>query len=224
MQWLTDYIVCVYHVKQHRKIGTSPLQRWTTGVFGDEHGAGIGMIARPTDQERIRLDFMPFVKRTIRPISVAIDGNHYYDAVLRRFIGASEGSRKRTFIFRRDPRDVSVVYFWDPELQRYSGIPYRNTTHPSISIWELRELRRRLHQIGSSKTDEDAIFEVYARLREREARAATETKWDGGHVHGAAPPTIVASEPSAARATESREPMVPAPALGDIEPYEIEEL
>jgi len=95
-QWLTEYIVGVYHVKQHRGIRTSPLQRWTAGVFGDEHGVGIGMVARPTDAERIRLDFMPFVERTIRPIGVAIDGIVYYDAVLRRFIGATEGSRMVT--------------------------------------------------------------------------------------------------------------------------------
>jgi hypothetical protein len=28
-RWLTDDIVCVYHAKRHRGIGTSPLQRWT---------------------------------------------------------------------------------------------------------------------------------------------------------------------------------------------------
>jgi len=223
-QWLTDYIVGVYHVKQHRGIGTSPLQRWTTGVFGDEHGAGIGMIPRPTDPERIRLDFMPFVERTIRPIGVAIDGVHYYDAVLRRFIGASEGSRKRTFIFRRDPRDISVVYFWDPELHRYSGIPYRNTTHPPISIWELRELRRKLAEIGSSRRDEDAIFEVM-RDCEREAQAVTETKrLRRARARRRSRPTIVTREANGPRAAESLDPTVPAPAFGDIEPYEIEEL
>jgi len=168
---------------------------------------------------------MPFVERTIRPIGVAIDGVHYYDAVLRRFIGASEGSRKRTFIFRRDPRDISVVYFWDPELHRYSGIPYRNTTHPPISIWELRELRRKLAEIGSSRRDEDAIFEVYARLREREAQAVTETKrLRRARARRRSRPTIVTREANGPRAAESLDPTVPAPAFGDIEPYEIEEL
>jgi hypothetical protein len=38
---LTEYIVGVYHAKRQRGIGTSPLQRWTAGVFrraGQRHG------------------------------------------------------------------------------------------------------------------------------------------------------------------------------------------
>ena len=175
-RWLTEYIVGVYHAKRHRGIGTSPLQRWTAGVFGDERGSGIGVIDRPTNEERIRLDFLPFVERTVQAYGIAIDGIHYYSDVLRRFAGATENGRRRSFLFRRDPRDISSVYFWDPELQRYSTIPYRNTTYPPISIWELRELRRKLQETGRSRIDEAAIFAAYGRLREREAQAVSETK------------------------------------------------
>jgi putative transposase len=131
---------------------------------------------RPTEGERIRLDFLPFVERTVQPNGVSIDGIQYYSDVLRRFIGATEHGQKLKFLFRRDPRDIGMVHFWDPELRRYSSIPYRNTTYPPISVWELRELRRKLHEIGSANVDEAAIFAAYARLREREARAASETK------------------------------------------------
>jgi hypothetical protein len=86
--------------------------------------------------------------------------------VLRRFIGASEDGRKRSFVFRRDPRDISTIYFWDPEVGQYSAIPYRNTTYPPLSVWELRELRRTLAASGASPIDEAAIFAAYARLRE----------------------------------------------------------
>jgi putative transposase len=145
-------------------------------VFGDERDSGTGVIDRPTNEDRIRLDFMPFVERTVQAYGIAIDGIHYYSDVLRRFVGASENGRRRSFLFRRDPRDISSVHFWDPELQRYSTISYRNTTHPPISIWELRELRRKLQETGRSHIDETAIFTAYERLREREARAVSETK------------------------------------------------
>jgi putative transposase len=175
-RWLTEYIVGVYHAKRHRGIGTSPLQRWTTGAFGDAHDGGTGVVDRPANEERIRLDFLPFVERTVQPYGVSIEGIHYYSDVLRRFVGATENGRRRVFVFRRDPRDISTVSFWDPELQRYSTIPYRNTTHPPISIWELRELRGKLHEAGRAHIDEAAIFEAYRRLREREARAVSETQ------------------------------------------------
>ena len=117
-RWLTEYIVGVYHAKRHRGIGTSPLQRWTTGVFGDAHDGGTGVVDRPANEERIRLDFLPFVERTVQTHGIPIDGIHYYSDVLRRFVGATENGRRRVFVFRRDPRDISTVSFWDPELQR----------------------------------------------------------------------------------------------------------
>jgi putative transposase len=174
--WFAEYIVSVYHVRRHRGIGTSPLQRWTSAIFGDEEHPTQGLANRPTDEERIRLDFLPFVERTVQPTGVAIDGIQYFSDVLRHFVGATEGARKRQFLFRRDPRDISTIYFWDPEVHRYVPIPYRNTTHPPISIWELRELRRKLHEVGNAHVDETAIFAAYERLREREARAIEETK------------------------------------------------
>ncbi len=175
-RWITEYIVSVYHAKQHRGICTSPLQRWNAGMLDDHEHAGRRMLTLPTDEERLRLDFLPFEERTVQPYGVAIDGIRYYGDVLRRFIGATENGRKRSFRFRRDPRDISTIYFWDPDVQRYSAIPYRNTTHPAISVWELRELRRRLNESGTPDINEVSIFDAYARLREREAHATTETK------------------------------------------------
>jgi putative transposase len=89
---------------------------------------------------------------------IAIDSIHYYSDVLHRFVRATEEGRRRSFMFRRNPRDITRVCFWDAELQRCSMIPYRNTTHPPISMWELRELRCRLQERGRSHIDETAIF------------------------------------------------------------------
>jgi putative transposase len=152
------------------------LQRWTAGVIGDPATGGANPPRRPSDEVRFRLDLLPFVERTVQPYGVAIDGIRYYGDVLRRFIGASEDGRKRSFVFRRDPRDISTIYFWDPEVKQYSAIPYRNTTYPPLSVWELRELRRTLSTSGAAPIDEAAIFAAYARLREHEARAVTQTK------------------------------------------------
>ena len=50
--------------------------------------------------------------------------------------------RKRQFIVRRDPRDISMIYFYDPELQEYFAIPYRNTASPAAvshsMVWPKR--------------------------------------------------------------------------------------
>ena len=125
------------------------------------------------------------------------------------------------FVFRRDPRDISTVSFWDPELQRYSMIPYRNTTHPPISIWELRELRGKLHEAGRTHIDEAAIFEAYRRLREREARAVSETQRTR-RARARRPHSV--SREAAVAAAVTAEPVAPSLAIENITPFEIEEL
>jgi putative transposase len=137
--------------------------------------------------------------------------------VLRPLIGASSDGRKRNFLFRRDPRDISTVYFWDAESERYCAIPYRNTTFPPISLWELRELRRKLAESEQALVDEAAIFAAYARLREHEARAVVETKRvRRGRVRRPATPSALLS-------SELSEP-APLSDPADIIPFAIEEL
>ena len=99
--------------------------------------------------------------------------------VLRPFIGATaaEDSRiGRRFIFRRDPRNIREIYFFHPEIKQYYAIPYRNTAHPPISIWELRAIRRRLEEQGRSEIDEDLIFRTYEEMRSDEESSVKETK------------------------------------------------
>lgn len=177
--WLGEYITGVYHQKLHSGIGSSPLRRYEEGILGSADRPGVGLPARLFDEEKLRLDFLPYVERTIQSYGVVIDDIHYYSDVLRPYVNATvpgDRRRKRQFIFKRDPRDVSVAYFFDPELKQYSPIPYRNTGHPAISLWELREVRRQLEETGRRDIDEAAIFEAYDRLRRHEERAVQETR------------------------------------------------
>ena len=99
--------------------------------------------------------------------------------MLRRWINAKDSAdptRKRQFIVRRDPRDISVVYFHDPEAQQYFRIPYRDTAHPPLSIWELQQIRRQLQEQGRNSVDEQLIFAAYERLRTIEQNAVRTTK------------------------------------------------
>lgn len=106
-----------------------------------------------------------------------IDEIHYYHDVLRRWIGAKVGSgkAKRRFLFRRDPRDISNIWFYDPELRAYFDIPYRDISHPAISVWELREAERLVKEAGKP-VDERALFDAYDRMREIEDAARAKTK------------------------------------------------
>ncbi|WAF91657.1 DDE-type integrase/transposase/recombinase [Aeromonas hydrophila] len=177
--WLATYIVDVYHQKVHSSLDASPMAVYQRGIFGDDDNPGCGLPAKVADEERLRLDLMPFELRTVQDYGVVIDEIHYYHDVLRRWINApdpAESRRKRKFMFRRDPRDISVIWFYDPELQSYYPIPYRDTSHPAISIWELREARKSAQAQGGGEINERAIFDAYERMREIEQKAVEKTK------------------------------------------------
>jgi putative transposase len=174
-EYITVYITSIYHQEFHSGIGSSPISRWNRAILGDDKHPGTGLFPRPTDPDRLYIDFMPIEERTIQNYGVAIDGVRYYSDVLRPYIRESrDGSRQ--FTFRRDPRDISRIHFWDPDLQQHFEIPYRNLTHPAISVWELRAIRRNLEEQGRQNIDEDAIFEAYERLRTHQERSRAETK------------------------------------------------
>lgn len=178
-QRLVDFIVNVYHQRRHAELNVPPRRQWEIGLLGDTFHPGRGIPDVPADPQRLRLDFLPFVERTVQPYGILIDDISYYHEVLNPWINARNPERakdKRKFIVRRDPRDISAVYFYDPEAHQYYEIPYRNTAHPPISVWELRAAQQRAKEEGRTHVDEEAIFEAVGRMRERVEAAVAKTK------------------------------------------------
>lgn len=177
-EWFVTLITGVYHQRVHSELGMSPLEKYRQGVFGDKDNPGSGLQERITDEHRLRLDFLPYEERTIQPYGVVMDEVYYYSDVLRPWINAMDPNSpkyKRKFLFRRDPRDISVLWFYDPQIKDYYAIPYRNTSRPAISLWELRAANALAKSEGRTNIDEQVIFEAYDRLREIEARAKSKT-------------------------------------------------
>lgn len=176
--YLVDFIVNKYHTRKHGELGKSPLSQWKFGVLGDDTTRGTGVMPMPADPSRIRLDFMPYKQRTIQPYGVRKDHIDYYDPALDPYIGSTdEGTRKkRKYLFRYDPGDISVLHFRDPVSNQYVRIPYRDLSHPPISEWELRKAQAMLKAEGVADIDEAKIFEATERLRARVADAQAATK------------------------------------------------
>ncbi|MET3115843.1 putative transposase [Undibacterium sp. GrIS 1.8] len=176
---IVEFIVNVYHQRVHSQIGMSPKQKWELGVLGDANSSGTGVMPIPADPLRIRLDFMPFFERSVQQYGIQIDGISYYDKVLDPYINAADPDNpkaKRSFLIRRDPRDISKVYFLDPVDQRYVPLPYRNIGYPAMSAWELREVQQTLKTQGMRNVDEHMIFEALDRMRVRIEEAKQKTK------------------------------------------------
>lgn len=178
-KWLITYIVNVYHKKLHSAIYMSPLEKYKKGIFGENGSLGTGLPPKLFNERRVRLDFMPFFERTVQEYGVLIDHVTYYDDILRKYIHSREDSskysRKQKFIFKRDPRDISIIYFYDPTINEYFEIPYRDTSKPPISIWEFNEVVTKLSKQHIA-INENSIFEAYKEMENIELAAIRETK------------------------------------------------
>lgn len=173
------YFCEVYHQRYHSGIYCSPMIKFEEGIFGSKTRPGSGLPARIVDEEKLKLDFLPFVERTVQEYGILTDHIYYYDDALRRWINATvpgKSKRKRKFIVRYDPKDLSCVWFYDPELEEYFQIPYRDSTHPVICRWELHVIKHKLIEEGRSEIDEDAIFDAYERMNDIKSKAEMLTK------------------------------------------------
>ncbi len=169
-KWMAEYIVNVYHKRLHTGIGTSPINKYKEGIFGNKDQAGVGLPGAVVDERKLRLDFLPYYERSILRYGVLIDHINYYSDILKKYIHSTEhlqnkARTKKKFIFRRDPRDISVIYFWDEELREYFDIPYANGNHPPISIWDYHLALKQAKRTENKLIDERAIFQAHQKLQ-----------------------------------------------------------
>jgi len=178
-EWYALFITGVYHQRFHPALNTTPIKQYERGILGNKDTPGRGLPKGVESEDRLRLDLMPGFTRTIQDYGIKIDHIRYNSGVLSRFKhdrDPNNPKRKIKFIFKRDPRDISVVYFYDPELKEYFRVPYRDTSFPSISIWEHRKILRHLKALGEKDVDEKLIFETNEKMHEVRERAAEKTK------------------------------------------------
>ena len=179
--WLANHILGQYHHSKHSGLeGDTPLERYEKGIFGRNGALCRGLPDRIGNEAKLRMDFLPYFERTVQHHGIEIDGITYFHPVLRTFQDERDPATrklKREFIVRRDPRDISVVYLLDPKTQSYLDIPYRDASHPPISIWEWRATLPAKKDGASNEINEELRFQAIEKMRavEREAARCTTT-------------------------------------------------
>jgi putative transposase len=175
---LVDLICNNYHRRIHSALGMPPLRMWELGIFGGAGIQGVGMPHRPTDRLTVVLDFLPSFSRTVQPDGVSLDGLRYYAEALRPWIGMKdkETGKARSHVFRRDPRDVSAIWFYDPDLRQYFKVPLADQSAPVFSIWEHQRAKAALAKAGHDPSDERAVFKSIGDRRAMVEESAARTK------------------------------------------------
>jgi len=176
---LAHWFTGVYHQTVHRGLLTTPLEKYRSGMLGYKALTGESALRIPDDPDRLKIDFLPSIERCILPSGVVIDDVFYWSDVLRPWINAMQPnskSQKRRFLFKRDPRDISVIQFLDPYTNSFHDVPYRNITLPPISVWELRAARKKLKEQGRKAADEHSLFEAHKAINAERRLAAGKTR------------------------------------------------
>lgn len=174
--WLIREIL-IYNESYHSKIFMSPRRKWHIGVFGNsDQDPLVGIPPRPTDPFTLQRDFLPSFDRTVQHYGVQID-LLYYSEALRPWINAKDQDtgKAQTFVFRRDPRDISFIWFFDPLLKQYFKVPVSNQAFPAASIWEYKAAKKRAVDEGRADINEMLIKRYILENRELVAKAEAQT-------------------------------------------------
>ncbi|WP_022670408.1 Mu transposase C-terminal domain-containing protein [Hippea alviniae] len=176
-KWLIRYIVTQYHKSVHSELEMTPEEKFAEGIFGGNGKLGSGfpkMISRE-EADKLRIAILPSFKRTIQKDGVHFFGVRYFDNVLKPFIGyLRRGEQPKKYTFKYDPRDMRFIYFQHPETKEYYKIPCRDRRLPRLSIWELRELKKK---IGVNKRyNETQLIENIKELLEFEEEVEKKSK------------------------------------------------
>lgn len=171
-KWFVVYLVQVYHNTLHEGTGQVPLVRYRRGI------ADLSERDRPrsvVNELQLRLDFMPGEDRRIRPEGVRIRHIYYNADVLHAFTGPGAHSKKK-FLFKIDPRDISHIYFLDPDTNIYHDIPYRDRSLPPMSQQEYIEVRKMLRQQEKAHENVPEIMAGRIAMRELVLDSIAKTK------------------------------------------------
>lgn len=174
--WLIREIL-IYNEQYHSKIYMSPNRKWHIGIFGNsDQDPLVGIPPRPTDPFTLQRDFLPSFDRTVQHYGVQID-LMYYSEALRPWINAKDKDtgKARTFVFRRDPRDISYIWFFDPLLKQYFKIPASNQAFPAASIFEFKAAKKRAVDEGHAAINEPLLKRYILENRELVANAEAHT-------------------------------------------------
>lgn len=182
-KWLTILIVEVYHHKVHSALGKSPIARYMEGILGGPNTPPRGRIVRAEkkDAARLRLNLLPYEERTIQRYGIVLDGITYYSDVLNSFIPRSldvHGKSSKTYLIRRDPRDISIIYFYDPDTKQYHTIPLkdRRSRVAGLSIWEYRAAKKALDADEYKEHTEHDVFASIEKMKNLEKDVEQKTR------------------------------------------------
>lgn len=159
-RWLAVEITGRYQQRIHSSLLRPPLAVW-------RERQGEVSCDLPPDRMAFWTSFLPEARRRLLKDGIHLEKIRYWSDVLSRDLG-----RRGELLVKYDPRDLSRIFVRRPE-GHYIEARYRNLAYPAITIWEWRNAKRRLFDLGKRDVSEETIFSALALQRRIEDDAAS---------------------------------------------------
>ncbi|MFU2477449.1 helix-turn-helix domain-containing protein [Pseudomonas aeruginosa] len=163
-RWLIAEII-KYNNKPHSGIAfMSPASKWHEAFFGSSLRRPIcGLPPVPECPITLEIDFLPSAYKTVQTYGVEWNAC-YYAEVLRPWIGRKDPSTNKTqkMVFRRDPRDINYIWFFEPVEGKYHKIPILDDPYPGVTVAEYRKAKLQVKKEGLNMADSGVVRKMIA--------------------------------------------------------------
>lgn len=170
-QWYLDFVINIYHKTEHSSLGMSPEEKFYQAFLGVGDGTIPFLPSAPANTIKLRMALLPAFERTVQKNGITIDYITYFSETLRKWIVPSEYKKlsakihTKSVMFRRDPRDISKLYVYDPDINDYIIVPYSDIRKPAINLSELRKsIADAKKEVIGRELEMHDIFRSYERL------------------------------------------------------------
>nr|WP_229223937.1 transposase family protein [Duganella sp. sic0402] len=116
MHLMTKWVVEVYHCSKHRKLGMTPLAKWTDGL-------GERSIELPAHPEQMDVLVGIPAKRTLFRYGLEVDNLFYNSADLQAIFGRAGAESKLKLSLKYYEDDISYIHVLDPYTASYLRVP-----------------------------------------------------------------------------------------------------
>lgn len=170
-QWYLDFVINVYHKTEHRSIGMTPEEKFYQGLLGVGDGTIPFLPSVPANTIKLRMALLPTFERTVQKNGITIDYITYFSETLRKWIIPTQYKKinkklhSQLLICRRDPRDISKLYVYDPDIDDYIIVPYSDIKRPAINVTELRQaIADAKKEVTGRELEMHDVFRAHDRL------------------------------------------------------------
>ncbi|HUM74818.1 MAG TPA: Mu transposase C-terminal domain-containing protein [Nitrosomonas europaea] len=174
-RYFAEFIVNHYHLDKHTGKGMNnavPLTKFKRGVFEGDKFPPTGLPPIPQDELSLRISLMPVEHRTINNAQVKIFTHEYHSNALKLLSDAAKPGQK--FEVRYDPRNISVIWVFDPIGDQFIECRFSDLTKNAISLWE--DEARRSQSTSDSAQFADARYGSTLRREKIKSEARSKTR------------------------------------------------